>query len=343
MTLRELSIPSSVCLKDAPIASSGFPAEGTLSLPDDFHKRFPLEVLHAVKSRENLTEEDRRVLRFAVETNWEETSLSIENPGHREIAAGLVSLGAVMCYGFGNFYALATHPARESVRYVNRSKGRPETQEGSVTTTREHILSLFDWKQTPEGIDYNQIKMLMKELYELGPFGFRGPAAEHLPDHLTRVDDNGVTTTQLISPGFDCPSNDILRRAFKVMNKNYLFITSANLSHRHTGAKEEPAHYKIHGIQKDFGEKPGYFMVAHEDEDSVQRVYPNHAPMSTTIIAFHNAHLDEQGKPTLVMERHGSLHYDLASQVVEKYGFKLIKGSNAQQRLPQREYVVESP
>lgn len=47
----------------------------------------------------------------------------------------------------------------------------------------------------------------MDDFYALGPFGFRGPAAAHVPNQLTQPAD-GVRTTQLIAPGDACASND---------------------------------------------------------------------------------------------------------------------------------------
>ena len=44
----------------------------------------------------------------------------------------------------------------------------------------------------------------MADLQALGPIGFRGPAAEHIPDHLT-VTDAGMRTVQLITPGDALP------------------------------------------------------------------------------------------------------------------------------------------
>ena len=51
-----------------------------------------------------------------------------------------------------------------------------------------------------------ELRTLMDALYARGPFGFRGPAADRVPDHLTQWD-AGVRTTQVIAPGAACPAN----------------------------------------------------------------------------------------------------------------------------------------
>jgi hypothetical protein len=59
-------------------------------------------------------------------------------------------------YGFANFYVLAAHPHQASLEQINRAKGRPPLQVGSITTTREHIPDLFDWHQLPKGLHKEQ-------------------------------------------------------------------------------------------------------------------------------------------------------------------------------------------
>ena len=273
----------------------------------DIKAKFPLEVMKAIrKGSLDLSETDKSVVKDIAETNWAQETLQMSDPAHRQFASLAIALGAPACCGFGNFYGIVGHPCWESVRYINLSKGRQENQVGSITTTKENIQKLFDWGRLPEKMDQESIVRLINEFNLIGPFGFRGPAASHIPNHLVSEEDDN-RTTQIISPGYECPSNEILAKAIDQIEEDYLFVTSANVSHHAKGLKEEAAHYKIHGIQEEFGEKPGYFMVAHDHEDEVQIRYPNHLPMSTSILSFHRKVYNENGKLSLVLERYGSL------------------------------------
>ena len=120
--------------------------------------------------------------------------------------------------GFGNFYVLTTRPDAATVRRINLLKGRPPDQVGSVVTTPLRIPLLFDWAALPEGLTGRAVRSVMDALFELGPFGFRGPAAAHVPDHLAQVD-RGVRTTQVIAPGYACPSNRFLSRALDLVGE----------------------------------------------------------------------------------------------------------------------------
>ncbi len=299
---------------------------------------FPLHITQVIKGNsEDLSESENRIINKITSTDWKTHSLSLAKPEDIETAAHAVSLGAVMAYGFGNFNAIATHPHKETVSYVNITKGRPENQVGSITTTKDHILNLFDWEKVPKEIEQENLISLINELYKFGPFGFRGPAAAHIYEHLTSIQD-GVKTVQLIAPGYQCSSNALIEKILAQIKEKYLYITSANISRHLTGAKEEPAHYKMEGIQEEFGGTPGYFMIAHEDETKIRSNYPKHEPMSTSILAFHKVNFDSEGRPLLTLERHGSLHFDEIVKIVQKYGFGLIKGEKAHNRLPIRQY-----
>jgi hypothetical protein len=121
-------------------------------------------------------ESDRQLLDFLRATCWSRSALSIDSPEHIEIAAHAVAIGAVVCHPFANFYVFSGRPSEAVVNYVNRVKGRPPDQTGSVVTTPERIVDLFDWDRLPHGLNPEQIVSLMRLLLELGPFGFRGPA-----------------------------------------------------------------------------------------------------------------------------------------------------------------------
>ncbi len=256
-----------------------------------------------------------------------------------DFAAHAVAANGVVTHGFANFYAIVARPDREVVVRINRMKGRPDTQVGSVTTTPVRIPRLFDWGQLPPGLTPHKVLSLMDQLLELGPFGFRGPAAPHLPDHLTSVED-GVRTTQVIAPGYSCYSNKLLARAMDLIGEDYLYVTSANRSRHVTGAADEPAHYRGSDIKAEFRGEDGFVVLRHPDEQAAQQRYPLFSPMSTTIIAFHKlGSPTPAGRPRLLVERHGSLHVDDLRPFVERIGFGLELGPKAQTRLSERHYA----
>ena len=57
--------------------------------------------------------------------------------------------GGVIAQGFANFYVITTRPDLETVRRVNRMKGRPPTQVGSITSTPGRIALAYDWSRLP--------------------------------------------------------------------------------------------------------------------------------------------------------------------------------------------------
>ena len=109
--------------------------------------------------------------------------LDIADLAHRREAAEATAEGAALFYAFGNFCALAAKPDLESLRAMNRLKGRPLEQVGSVTTTPERGKHVFDWDQVQ--LPWSALVATMADLHMLGPIGFRGPAAASIPDHLT--------------------------------------------------------------------------------------------------------------------------------------------------------------
>ena len=270
--------------------------------------------------------------------NWNTYSLELSNASHRRFAARAVALGCPLFYGFANFYVLVAHPHRTSLERVNRAKGRPPLQVGSITTIRDHMPDLFDWRQLPKGLHKAQVLTLMDTLYGMGPFGFRGPAAQHIPDHLTSLAEQGTRTTQLIASGYTCPSNLFLQSAIAQLKENFLFITSANISSHLTG-QEEPAHYEMKEIQSAFAQHKGMLMMRHPDEEEARARYPQYAPMSTSILGFYQLHTDARGKPALMIERHGSLPVETIAQVLSAFGLGYVLGPKAQARLAQHAYA----
>lgn len=298
-----------------------------------------------------LSFEDRRVLKQVADTDWTITHLDLSTD--KDFAAHALALGAPVFHPFGNFMALTFHPDLESMRTVNVAKGREPEQVASLITTREHFAEVFDFSKLPEGLTEEKVMELMDSFYDhsksgvAGPFGFRGPAADHIPDHLTSVDKKtGVRTVQIIAPGYSCESNELVRKALDKANEGkekedhlaYFAVTSANISSHLTG-RDEPAHYRIDGIQQDFGDRePGFVIVGHKRPRKIRKHYPHHEPNSTSIVDISRTHVSENGQVSIFLARHGSLADERISEVVSQKGLALIIDESARPSLPVREY-----
>jgi hypothetical protein len=246
--------------------------------------------------------------------------------------------GRVVGYGFGNFYALASRPEVAVVRATNVVKGRPPDQVGSLTTTPVRIAAAFDWSRAPRELSRSAVLGLMDCLFSLGPFGFRGPAAHTVPVHLSQ-ESAGIRTTQVIAPGYRCPSNAFVGVCIRRVGTEFLYITSANRSRVLTGAREEPAHYRADALAAEFAGSAALPLLRHPDEERARSRYPLHAPMSTTVLAFHRTlGTDPDGCVRLLVERQGSLAADRLRQILRPLGFSLVLGPAAQTRLPERQY-----
>jgi tRNA A37 threonylcarbamoyladenosine synthetase subunit TsaC/SUA5/YrdC len=246
--------------------------------------------------------------------------LNLASQADRRLAAIATTNGAALFYGFGNFCALAALPDRASMERINTLKGRPLAQAGSVTTDPWRAHRVFAW----DGIDRERIEAVMDDFMAIGPIGFRGPAADRVPEHLTVVDGD-VRTAQLISPGLRCPSNMLVGEILNRTGEDLLFITSANMSSNVSG-QVEAAHYEMRAIRAEFGHHPEVVLIGHHDERAARAMYPWHRPCSTTIISFHRGEL--------VLERHGSLSAEHAKVIAAKHGFRLAVESA--ERVPVR-------
>jgi tRNA A37 threonylcarbamoyladenosine synthetase subunit TsaC/SUA5/YrdC len=251
--------------------------------------------------------------------------LNLSIASDRRAAARATAGGAALFYGFGNFYALAARPDHASVMRINRLKGRPPAQAGSVTSDPSRMALAFDWNRV--GVEPEILLSLMADFMALGPIGFRGPAAAGVPDHLT-VMDGMVRTVQHISPGVRCRSNALVRETLELTGEDMLFVTSANRSSHVT-------HNQMAAIRAEFGERRDVVMIGHEDEAANRRAYPRHLPCSTSVVSFHRA-VRDGGRPALVLERHGSLGVDDVREVLARHGFGLVIAPGARLRQPVR-------
>src|ERR1700754_179842 len=251
--------------------------------------------------------------------------LDIADLARRREAAEAVADGAALFYAFGNFCALAGKPDLETLEAMNRLKGRPLRQGGSVTTTPEKAMHVFDWDQVE--VPWGMVVAVISDLHALGPIGFRGPAAAHVPDHLTQLEVDDVKTVQLISPGDMCPSNGLVSDILDMPGEEILYITSANTSSHVTG-QIEAAHFEIKEIQKEFGHRDDVVLIGHRNERAIRRQYPRHRACSTSIVAFHAGEL--------VLERLGSLDALTILDVANRHGLSLSLGAGAATPVPER-------
>ena len=276
-----------------------------------------------------LSDEDDAVLRSITARDWRSDALRLGEASDEDLAAKAVALGAVAGVGFGNIYAAFTHPSPLVSRYVNQAMNRPPEQPGSVTTLKHYIPELFDWSQLPAQLTRESVLELMDRLLEVGPFAFRGPAAAHLPEHLTAQRDS-IRTVDLISAGYRCPSRRFVGRCLEQIEGRYLHVAVA-----------QPAHYRLRGLQQELGNLAGVLMLAHRDERRTRHAYRRHAPTSPTLLAFDRVGFDRDGHAALQIEQHGSLHFDDVRPIAAELGIQVELGPGARDRVPAREYESE--
>lgn len=271
----------------------------------------------------------------------------ITDPEQVAEAARALAAGGDVAHAFANFYAITTRGDADSVRRVNRMKGRPADQVGSVTGPPSTLLRAWDLDRLPDALPAEVALAVVDTLFALGPFGFRGPAAAHVPAQLSQVD-HDVRTAQVIAPGYRCPSNALLAAACRDLGEDLLSITSANRSRQLTGAEDSPAHWRAAGVRADFGDGPGgvgsgLLLVEHADEGAARAAYPDHLPMSTTVLGLHRVvRVPGDPRPHLVLERHGSLPATVVRRVLADVGFGLVLGPRAATRLQPRHYPEPS-
>lgn len=262
--------------------------------------------------------------------------LVLDRPEDARRAAVLLAAGTPVAHGFGAIYALTSRG--DAVRGLNALKGRPLDQTGSVTAPTGRVLDALDLAALPPAVPPALVRELVDAFGALGPFGFRGPAATHVPAALT-ASDRGTTTTQVIVPGDACPSQVLLAAAADALGGAPLAITSANRSHHVTGAADAPAHWRADGLRAELGGR-GLLVLEHADDAAARARFPEHLPVSTTILALHRAERSH-GRTHLVLERHGSLHADDVAAVLRGLGLGLVLGPGGAARLTPRVYADE--
>jgi hypothetical protein len=285
---------------------------------------FPLRLLRTTRPR-RLSADDIAALRTVERTDWSSAALRLGILQDEELAARLVSLGALASHGFGNIFAMTTHPGSDVVRYANQVNGRTEGHVNSITTTLRYIPELFDWSLVPPPLNAMQVMDLIDALFEMGPFGFRGPAARHIPAHLSALD-GAIRTTQIIGAGYRCRSNVFLERCIQAIDDNFLCVTSG-----------EPPHYRLAGVQAEIGGRPGCFVLADAEPERVGGRYPAYSPMLPTVIGFQRVSIGADGRPVLRVERQGSLHVEDVRPIVESHGFGLELGPDGRRRVKVRD------
>ena len=265
--------------------------------------------------------------------------LVLDRPADAHVAAALLADGTPVAHGFGAIYALTSRG--DGVRRVNALKGRPLDQTGSVTAPTGHVLDAFDLSALPAVVPVSLVRDVVDAFCALGPFGFRGPAAGHVPADL-RALDGDTTTTQVIVPGDACPSQTFLAAASDAVGGEPLAISSANRSRHVTGGLDAPAHWRVDGLRAELGGED-LVILEHDDDAVARHRFPLHTTVSTTILGLHRAERSH-GRVHLVLERHGSLHVTGVVAVLRGLGLGLTISPRAETRLVARAYddsVVE--
>lgn len=237
--------------------------------------------------------------------------------------------GAIVATAFANFYVIVSRPDVETVQRINLLTGRPIAQVGSITTSFDLIPTMFDWSQLPSGVSGHAVRALMDELFALGPFGFRGPAAEHVPAQLT-LTSAGVRTVQVIAPGYACPSNVLFAHAVDVLGSDVLYVGAASrLSSNLVPWRAAEVMEELHHV----GE---FELIEHRDEALSLAAYPHHTPGSVTLLSFHAQAGFVNGRPVLTIDRHGSLPVEHVQELAGPLGFEIRSSDSARERLRTR-------
>lgn len=272
--------------------------------------------------------------------------LDIRNPRDVQTAAKILVAGEDPLFArFGNILGVFGHPSAETVGNINEFKGRPRSQTGSVTTSSEHYESLADWEHLDGGLlvpnadvrlNKETALTLIDALSKEGPVGVLLPAADHIPGHLSRTEQNAngeLRTVQLIVPGQNCPSTEVFSAAVNQLpDMPIIFATSGNMS-KTVMKSEQPAHYDYDPLVREFTEQgKGDITVitdSEEEEHKVRGRHRYHDQRSTTILRLDDVvreedgapKIDKNGRPILKVQRHGSMHAVYLRDILAEHGF----------------------
>ncbi|MBO3095449.1 hypothetical protein [Cellulomonas dongxiuzhuiae] len=257
--------------------------------------------------------------------------LVLDRPDDVAHAVRSLADGVPVAHGFGNIYALTGRA--DAVVRINALKGRPHDQTGSLTAPAGRVLSALDLSALPACVSPGLLADVVDAFRALGPFGFRGPAAAHVPPGLTALD-GSVTTAQVIVPGDACPSQRFLAASSDAVG--LLAISSANRSRHVTGQVDAPVHWRADALRAELA-GGDLVLLEHGDEAAARARFPRHTTVSTTILAFHRAER-VRGRVHLTLERHGSLAAQEVAQVLAALGLGVTAGPRAAVRLAPRSY-----
>jgi hypothetical protein len=253
-----------------------------------------------------LSDEDDAVLRAITSRDWRSEALTLGDAADEELAAKALALGALACTPFGNVYALVAHADPIVVRHANQLLGLNADLPGSLTTVRERLPGVFDWSHEDRG----RVLQLADRLLDRGPVGFRGPGAAHL----------GAETVQIVMAGRHCPSNRLVERCLQATGDDYLYAAFA-----------QPApHYRLSGMQQDFGASAGVLMFAPRDAACMTQRYARYVPTAPTIV--------ELQAERLIVHQHGSLTVDDLREIAAEIGVRVDVDEAAQQGATLRRY-----
>jgi hypothetical protein len=145
------------------------------------------------------------------------------------------------------------------------------------------------------------------------------------------VMDRDIRTVQHISPGVRCRSNALVGDVLDMIGEDVLVITSANSSDQ----RSQAAHSEMREVRREFGHRRDVVLIGHQDEAANRAFYPNHLPCSTSILSFHRD-VGEDGRPALLLERHGSLDVDYIRAAAARHGYGVAIAPGAHERVPVR-------
>jgi hypothetical protein len=257
------------------------------------------------------------------DADWSASALTLTDPSHEALAARAIELGAVVCHPFANVQVLSGRADETIVRYVNRVKGRPVDAVGSALTTRAYLPSLFDWSAVPAILEPTAIVEVIEALLARGPFGFRGPAAHDVPTFMSAQ--VGLSRSiQVLSPGYACPSNNLIASALDHVRGRLLVAAPCSL----TG-----------GARRSGAAGTRFLRMAHADVASVQARYARYEQTTPSVLSFDTLVRSDDGRPALVLEHEGSLAFEDVQAIVGAYGFAV----EARERAPRPRRAYAKP